>query len=131
LWRGRTLEFPELQTCLSPDGSTGRVDTDAFHCGHINHEATVANSFAGDTVTSATNGDENVVVTGEADTGYDVGGTSAAGNDGRAAINHGIRNSATFVISRVAGTKGLPAERGSKMLNGGFRDHLDSSILMK
>src|SRR5262249_40412669 len=117
--------------CLGTDGATHRVDTDAFHRGHVNHEPVVANGFTGDTMTSATNRDENLVLAGETDAGNDVGGTSAAGNDGRTAINHGVGNCASFVISRVAGTKGLPAERVSKMLNGGFRDHLDSSSLMK
>jgi hypothetical protein len=80
---------------------------------------------------SPTDGDENVVLAGDADASDYIGGTGAAGDDSGTSINHGVGNSASFFISGLAGTKGLPAERGPKLLNGGFRDHLDSSSLMK
>lgn len=61
-------------------------------------------------MSSAANGDEYIVLAGDADAGDDVGGTGTARDDGGTSINHGIGNSASFVISWFAGTKGLPAE---------------------
>src|SRR5262249_55580293 len=121
------VKFTEFQTCLGTDGALGGVDANAFHCGHVNHEAVVTNGFASDTMASPTNGNENVVFAGNADAGDNVGSTSAPGDYGGTPINHGVGQSASFVIACISGIQGLPAHRGSELLNGGFWDHWRTS----
>jgi hypothetical protein len=108
---------------LGTDSTSGRVDTNPFHSGHINHKTTVANGFAGYAVATPSNGYENVVFASDTDTGDDIGSTSAADDDRGTAINHGVWNGASVVIAQISGTECLTAKRGLELLNGGFRDH--------
>src|SRR5512146_859193 len=117
------VKFTELQAGLRAYSAPGRVDKDAFHGGHVNHEAAVANCFAGNTMASSTNRNENLMLAGETYAGDDVGRASAAGDDRRSPINHGIGKGASLVIAWVPRAQSLPAYGGSELLNGGFRHH--------
>jgi len=61
---------------------------------------------------------EKVVLAGEPDTRYYIGGSSTAYDHGRPPIDHGIRNRSSHVKAILAGTQHSAANRFSEVLDG-------------
>ena len=83
----------------------------------VDDEAAVADGVAGDVVAAAADRHEQLVLAGEGDRGDDVGAPGAAGDQGRAAIDHGIEDLAGGVVVRVAGAQQLAAQARPERLD--------------
>ncbi len=84
-------------------GPGGRIDPDALHRREVDDEPVVAGAEAGAVVAAAADGEEQAVFAGEVDGGDDVGGVGAAGDQGRALVDHGVVDRARLVVARIAG----------------------------
>jgi hypothetical protein len=69
---------------------------------------------------TAAHRDQNIVFAGEAHALDHVGGAGAAGNEGRPAVNHGVRKRSGEVITLLTGAEGLAAKRLPQLLDRGF-----------
>src|ERR1700686_4458165 len=100
------------------------VDMNALYGGEIDDQAIGAEAETCDVVAGAAYGHEDVVGAREMDAGDDVGDSSTARDERRAAVNHEIvRKLAGFVVVVVGGSEESTAKGGPKILDNGFGKH--------
>ena len=88
---------------LHADGSAGRVDADVAHGRQIDHKAVVDQSRARDVVRTAADGQRQLVLRGEADSGRDILGVRASGDRDRALVDHPVPHPAGGLVLGVIG----------------------------
>ncbi len=84
------VELTPGQAGLRTGGASGRVDSYPFHRGQVDHEATIADGIAGDTMAAPTDRDEELVGSGEIDGGDDICGSGTADKQSWLAVDHAI-----------------------------------------
>jgi hypothetical protein len=99
------VELDPLSARLSP-GRAGRgIDTDGFHRGEIDHEASVADRVAREAVAPPAHGHLQPMVPSEGHGADDVGGPGTAGNQGWPSVKHPVPQLAALVVGIVTGTQ--------------------------
>src|SRR5262245_16872779 len=91
----RTAGFHTGRTC-------SRVDAHASHPAEVDHQTVVDASEAGPVVAATANGDRETVVASEIDGCHHVGCVSTLHYDQRTLVNHGVEESARFLVARLA-----------------------------
>ncbi len=88
----------------APDSGGPRVGIDLhrFHRRQVDHEPALADGIARDVVAAAAHGQEQIVVPRKAHRQRDVGRAGTAGDQRRAAIDHGVPDGAGLVVARCA-----------------------------
>ena len=76
----------------------------------VDDEAVVDDGGAGDVVAAAADGERQSVLGGEADRGGDVGGVGAAGDHGRALVDHAVPDAAGGLVAGWSGVMTSPAQ---------------------
>jgi hypothetical protein len=74
-------------------------------------------------VAAAANADLQVLLSGEADGGDDVGAAHAAGDRDGTAVDHGVPHRTTFVVARIAGGEQVTVETVTEGDGGGDGCH--------
>jgi hypothetical protein len=74
-------------------------------------------------VSSAAHREQQVVIGGEPDAGYDVGHAAAPRNDGWAAIDHAVPDPACLVVVRITRPDQCSLERAGEHLDGFRAEH--------
>ena len=85
---GLMVECAPLGPSLGPDSPLCRVDTNSGHFGKVDHQPIVAHAVAGEVVTAASHGNQDIVVAGEIDRIDNVRRPAALGNKSRPLVDH-------------------------------------------
>ena len=93
---------------LSAHRPPGGVNADALHGREIQHQPAIADGIPGHVVPAATDRHQQVMRASELHAGDDIGGASAAGDQCRPPVNHGIIDRARGVVAVVAGAGSVP-----------------------
>jgi len=110
------VEFAAKHARLRPHGLLSWIDADAFHARRIDHQAAVAHCVPGDAVTAAFYRNDQVVFTGKAHRGSNVGGAKALRDQCRSAVDHAVKKLARLVITVIAALQQPPAQTVGKAL---------------
>ena len=100
----------------------GRIDPHALHPRQVNHEATIADSVAGDVMTASAHGHQQIVATGKVHRGHDIGHSSTAGDQRRPFVDHPIPDLAGVIIAGVTGTEQLAPQARLECFENGIVD---------
>ena len=93
------------------------IDPDALHRRQVDHEPAVADGVAGDVVTAAAHGDQQLVGPREIDGGEHVGRTGAPRDQGGLAVDRAVPDTAGGVVAGVTGLQQRTTKAGSKFAN--------------
>src|SRR5260221_1491258 len=99
---GLVVELTPGQARFRTSGASGQVDLYPFHPGQVDHEATIADGVAGDTVAAPSDRDEEVVGAGEIDGGDDICDSSTANDEGGVPVDHALPDPSGGFIAIVA-----------------------------
>jgi hypothetical protein len=97
------VELSPGQAGLGLHRASRGVDADALHRRQVDHQTAVADGIAGDVVTAAPHGDEQVVGSRKVHRADDVGGPGTAGDQGRFAVDGAVPDASRDVVAGVAG----------------------------
>ena len=103
----------------------GGIDRDGAHRRQVDDDPVVAHCGAGDVVASASHGDLEVAVAGEAHRCGHVGGAAAAGDQPGASVDRAVPHGSGVVVVMVVGGDEVASEPGD--LHGGWCGHRSSS----
>src|SRR5205823_5103422 len=96
-------KFAQCETCLDPGCAGDWIDLNPFHAGEIDDDATIAGSSTGETVTSTTDGNGEILATCELDGTDDIADVGTACNQGWILVNHPIPDPAGAVVAFITG----------------------------
>jgi hypothetical protein len=116
-----TPQGATLDVCDAFDG----VDRDGAHRREVDHDPVVAHCGAGDIVASASYGDLEVAVAGEAHRCGHVGGAAAAADQSGSSVDRAVPYGSGVVVVMVVGGDEVASEPGD--LHGGRCRHRSSS----
>jgi hypothetical protein len=97
-------------TALDEDRALDRIDRHGAHRRQVDHDPAVAHRRAGDVVATATNGDLEIVVAGEAHRCGHIGGAAAAGNQPRSSVDGAVPYGSGVVVVVVVGDDHIAPE---------------------
>jgi hypothetical protein len=95
---GLTVELREVGATLRARGSVFGIDRQASHLRQVDHDAAVARRESRHAMASSAHGDDQVVLTREADRGDDVVDRGAASDQRRAPVGHAVPDNARLVV---------------------------------
>ena len=106
----RVVELGEQRAAAHAGGAPLRIDVGAAHPREVDHDAVVAGREAGDAVAAAPNGDDQLLLTGEAECRDDVVGARRPHDQRRPAVDHAVPDRARCVVAWVVGADDLARE---------------------
>ena len=112
-------------TALDEGRAVDEIDRHGAHRREVDDDPVVAHRGAGDVVASASYGDLEVAVAGEAHRCGDVGGAAAAGDQPGSSVDRAVPYGAGVVVVMVVGRDEDASEPGN--LDGGWCCHRSSS----
>src|SRR4029453_9905300 len=112
-------------TTLDEGRAVDEIDRDGAHRRQVDDDPVVAHRGAGDVVASASYGDLEVAVAGEAHRRGDVGGAAAAGDQPGSPVDRAVPNGSGVFVVMVVGGDEVASEPGD--LHGGWCGHRSSS----
>ncbi len=112
------------QPRLRPGRALRGIHADTFHPGEVNHNPAIIHRIAGDIVTAAPNGNQQLMVPGEIDGLDHIGNPHTANDQGRFPINHPVPHHTGIIIPHIAGLEQRTAQICLECLNGRFLERL-------
>ena len=106
---GAALDPGPLALCVHPHRA---------HARKIYHHAAVADGVPGDIVAAAADGNRQFVCPGEIDCGHDVGCALGPDDHGRAAVDHGVPDGASVVVTFITRNQDGAANAFTQMRDG-------------
>ena len=104
------VHVAEKAAGLSARHALGRIDPDAAHERHVEHQPALAHGQSGDVVSAAFDRQRNAVLTRGVDARDDVGHAEAPDDQRRTPIDHRVPDRARLVESRIAGPQEGPPD---------------------
>jgi hypothetical protein len=98
----------------------GGIDADALLSREVDDDAVVADRAPGDIMTAAANGNQQLVLAREVDSGHDVSHAGAAGDQRRPLVDHPVPDPTGRLVLVVAGADQLAPESGGELPECGF-----------
>ena len=120
---GLRVHIAEKAAGLSPRDSLSRIDPDAAHERHVEHQSALADGESGDVVSAALDRQRDGVLTRGVDARDDVGDAEAPCDQRWTPIDHRVPDRARLVESRIAGPQEGPPDPPLQMVD----DSLDGS----
>ncbi len=114
----RRVEVVEQGAALCASPPRVRIRRDGIHLRQVDHQAALANRFAGPAVAAAAHRQEQVVVTRETDGIADVFRAQAPRDERRAFVVHAVPDHARRVVLRVSGEHYGPRQRVAELPDG-------------
>ena len=115
---GLVVEFTPENPGFGSRHAGGGIDTDALHRRKVDHQPATADGVAGDIVSTATHGQHKTGLAGEGDSPANISEACAAGDQGRAMVDHPIVYRANIIVARVGGTEQHAAQTGFECPDG-------------
>ena len=106
----RVVELGEQRAAAHAGDAPLGIDVGAAHPREVDHDAVVAGREAGDAVAAAPNGDDEVLLTGEAESRDDVVGARRPHDQRRPTVDHAVPDRARRVVALVVGAHDLARE---------------------
>ena len=99
-------------------GARRGIDVDGLHGREVNNQPIVHHRQAGAVMAAAANGHVQLVVAGKGHGRGHVGGVSAAGDQRRVLVDHGVIDGAGLIVTRVGGGDHFALQPGRKTADG-------------
>jgi len=112
------VELAQCEPGLGLGGTSGRVDADALHGREVEHQAPVAYRLARDAVSTASDGEQQILSPCEVHAAEHVGHARAADDQGRATVHHAVEYRPSGVVAVVPGAYQLAPDVGRKLPDG-------------
>ena len=106
----RVVELGEQRAAADARDAPLGIDVGAAHPREVDHDAVVAGREAGDAVAAAPDGDDELLLAGEAERRDDILVPRRPHDQRRPAIDHAVPDRARGVVARVAGADDLARE---------------------
>ena len=104
------VELGEQRAAAHAGGAPLGIDLGAAHPREVDHDAVVAGREAGDAVAAAPHGDDELLLTGEAEGRDDVVGARRPHDQRRPTVDHAVPDRARRVVAGVVGAHDLARE---------------------
>jgi len=111
------VELAPRHAALRLHRASRPVHADTLHRRQVDHQAPVTDGVAGDVVTAAAHGDQQLVGPREIDGGEHVGRTGAPRDQGGLAVDRAVPDTARGVVAGVTGLQQRTTKAGSKLAN--------------
>jgi hypothetical protein len=117
------VDISPSRTALGPYGALLWVDADTSHGREVYYQPVVHNAKARAVVATATDGQEQLVLTSEVHGADHIGHVCAARYHVRALVDHAVVDLASFIVARIIGLDELAAQTSPKLFHGCFVEH--------
>jgi hypothetical protein len=107
---GLVVELGQERAAVHSRHATLGIDADASHARQVDDESSVARGEARDAVSSAPDGDRELVISSEPERGEDVGDAGRPDHDRRTPVDHAVPHDPGRVVARVVRQNDLPRE---------------------
>ena len=104
------VELGEQRAAAHAGGAPLGIDVGAAHPREVDHDAVVAGREAGDAVAAAPDGDDELLLTGEAEGRDDVVGARRPHDQRGPTVDHAVPDRARLVVAGVVGAHDLARE---------------------
>ena len=104
------VELGEQRAAAHAGGAPLGIDVGAAHPREVDHDAVVAGREAGDAVAAAPDGDDELLLTGEAEGRDDVVGACRPHDQRGPTVDHAVPDRARLVVAGVVGAHDLARE---------------------
>ena len=122
------VELGEQRAAAHAGSAPLGIDVGAAHAREVDHDAVVARREAGDAVAAAPNGDDELLLTGEAEGCDDVVGAGRPHDQRRPTVDHAVPDCARSVVAGVVGAHDLARESVGQLAQVG-RSHCHRPLL--
>jgi hypothetical protein len=109
----RGVELTPVEARLGAHRARVRIDRDALHAAHVDHQTVVDHGRTGHAMTTAVHRQPHVLRARVLDRGDDVVGGAAHRDQRRAAVDHAVEDGARLVVAVVTRPQKLAAESGN------------------
>lgn len=109
-WLARSTS-PQVHPPRHPGGARRRVDGDVTHERQVEHQTAIAGAQPSSAVAAAADGEEQILLAGEAHRGDHVGDAGTAGDQRRVFVDHAVVDASSNVVAEIPGLDQLTAQR--------------------